>query len=165
MLLLYHTLANRMRAIITAIVVSAIAVLAGSCHDRTVPDPVRLVATYAGAQHTFGSEQGLFIYQSAGYSVLQGVDTMAHDSLSVAFVGTNVGTYPVGSGYNSSINLKRSSVHYSTQNNVSHGSIVISRLDPVSMRATGTFSCTLVNTANRSDSLVLTDGIIDLPYQ
>ncbi len=154
-----------MRTLLSAAVLSAILVLAASCHDPAVPDPTRLEATYRGAVHSFGSEQGLFIYQSAGYSVLQGVDTLVHDSLSVAFIGTNVGTYPVGQGYNSSINLKRSTAHYTTQNNVSHGTIVISKLDPVAMRATGTFSATLVNTANRSDSLVLTGGTIYLPYQ
>lgn len=165
MLPIYYTLVYRMRTITIAALLSAILMLAASCHDSAVPDPVTLQATYAGAAHDFVAAPGLFIYQSAGYSVLQGVDTMAHDSLTVAFIGTNVGAYPVGTGYNSSINLKRGSVHYSSQNNVSHGTIIISKLDPVSMRATGTFSGTLLNAANRADSLVLTDGMINVPYQ
>lgn len=140
-------------------------ILATSCHDQAPQAPVELQASYGGGDHSFQSAQGMYIYQSAGYSVVQGVDTLLHDSLSVAFIGTNVGTYPVGRGYNSSITLKRNAVRYTTQNNVSHGTIVISRLDPVSQRATGTFAATLVNAAAPHDSLVLTSGSIYVTYQ
>lgn len=148
-----------------ATLLSTLAILAGGCHDPAPQQPVELQASYRGTQHTFESGPGLFIYQSAGYSVLQGVDTLAHDSLSVAFIGTNVGTYSVGGQSNSSIILKRDSVRYSTQNNVSHGTITISKLDPVSTRASGTFTATLLNTADRRDSLVVTGGTIYVPYQ
>lgn len=154
-----------MRELLSAACLTAIMVLSAACHDPApLPGP-QLQATYGGAVHTFHTDQGLFIYQSAGYSVVQGVDTLAHDTLSVAFIGTNVGTYSVGHGTNSSISLSRDSIRYSTQNNVSHGTIIISKLDPESQRATGTFSATLLNTANRRDSLVLTGGAIYVPYQ
>ena len=154
-----------MRHLASAIALSAILVFSASCHDHTATPPDVIRATYSGAEHQFWSEQGLFIYQSAGYAVVQAIDTVSHDSLSVAFIGTNTGTYTVGHGSNNSISLTHGAAHYSSQGNGSHGSIILSRLDPATAYATGTFSAVLINTANRRDSLAISDGSISVPYQ
>jgi len=137
-----------------------------SCKKGSDTSTVNMLkATYLGSSVSFPTGMAMYSYPSLGYSLFDGTEAGTVTSLTVKVESNTTGTFDAGNGQTSYIQLIIGNITYISNIAGGSGTVKIAEFNNTTMWAQGTFSGTLVQTNNPSNTISMTQGQFNIHFQ